>query len=130
MNSRRGSTFSPISVRNISSALKASSSCTCSSVRLAGSSVVSQSSSAVHLAQALEAGDRHAALAELADLGDQLAQVRQDAALVAVLQEETRRRLAAGYPRRRHQVRRAQTELAQPLQAAVDAAHLVQLLHR
>src|SRR6266853_786499 len=46
MNSRRGSTFSPISVRNISSALKASSSRTCSIVRFAGSSVVSHSSSA------------------------------------------------------------------------------------
>ena len=76
MNSRRPSTSSPISVRNISSAFSASFSVTFSSVRCAGSSVVVPQLLGVHLAQPLEPRDRHPLLAEPADLGHQLAQVR------------------------------------------------------
>src|ERR1043165_8042236 len=46
MNSRRGSTLSPKSTRNMSSAAAASRMLTCKSVRFDGSSVVSRSSSA------------------------------------------------------------------------------------
>ncbi len=44
MNRRRGSTSSPMSIENVSSACSASSMCTCLSTRLAGSIVVSHSS--------------------------------------------------------------------------------------
>ena len=77
MNSRRPSTSSPISVRNISSACSASFSVTCNSVRCCGSSVVVPQLLGVHLAQPLEPRHRHPLLAEPADLGHQLAQVRQ-----------------------------------------------------
>ena len=46
MNARRGSTWSPISIENTRSAEAASSIVTCTSVRVAGSIVVSRSSSA------------------------------------------------------------------------------------
>src|SRR5262249_19374380 len=85
---------------------------------------------AVHFAEALEAGDGHAALAEAADLRHQVAELRQDAANVAVFQDETRRRLTPGKPRCRHQIRSSQAKLTQPIQSSVHTTHLVQLLHR
>ncbi len=84
---------------------------------------------AVHFAEALEAGDAHAAFAEVADLGDEVAEMGQDLALVAVDESEARQRLAAGDARRLGQAGAVEAELAQALQAAVDAANLVPFLH-
>ena len=67
MNARRGSTCSPISVEKISSDAIASSICTRSRRRTAGSIVVSHSCAGIHLAQALVALQRDA----VARLGEQ-----------------------------------------------------------
>ena len=120
MNSRRGSTFSPISMRNISSAFSASSSCTCSSVRFVRVERRLPQLLGVHLAQALEARDRQALLAQRAHLGDQVAQVRQQP---ACCRRSPGRSAAAARGRPGAAPapgRRRQAELAQPLQAAVD----------
>ena len=58
MNSRRGSTTSPISFANRSSASSACSTFTCSSVRAFSSSVVSHSCDGIHFAQAFVALQR------------------------------------------------------------------------
>src|SRR6266852_1220915 len=58
----------------------------------------------VHFTQALEAGEGEAALSLLADFADKHAEMRQDMAGIAVLQDEARRRLAAGHPRRGKQI--------------------------
>src|SRR5438309_8411194 len=84
---------------------------------------------AVHFAETLEAGDGHAALAEMADGAYKLAEMGQDAAQIAVLEREARLRLAAGEARRLDQAGGIEAKLLQTLQAPVDAAHFMELLH-
>ena len=60
MNSRRGSTWSPIRVRKMSSAPETSSIFTCNSVRFVGVERGVAQLFGVHFAQAFEAGDRQA----------------------------------------------------------------------
>src|SRR5262249_53666186 len=83
----------------------------------------------VHFAEALESGDRQAALAQMTSFGRQVAQMGEYAADIAVFQNEARRRFATGDARRSHQAGPIQAELPQPLQAAIDAADFVEFLN-
>ena len=95
MNSRRGSTLSPIRMRNSSSAPETSSIRTCNSVRLVGIERGVAQLFGVHFAQAFEAGDRQAAFAGRADGRQQAAQVL-DADLVFAAAQNVARFFAAG----------------------------------
>ena len=128
MNSRRGSTSSPISFVKTSSASSSSSTRTCRSVRASGSRVVSQSWLGVHLAQALVALERQPLLALFAVIASSRLGRRVDRllALLAAPASPARRRPPAGpasaSPSRRAS-RRAQD-------AAVEEPHLVHAAQR
>src|SRR5258708_17668103 len=66
----------------------------------------------VHFTEALEARDRQAAFALATDLAHEVAEMKKFVALLAVFQVEARRGIAAGDPRRRHQVGSAEAEFA------------------
>src|SRR5579875_2468160 len=108
MKSRRGSTFSPIRMRNISSAFRASSSWTFMSMRLSGSSVVSHSSSASISPKPLK-------------------RVIERPRSPSLRTSTISSRSVTSW-RRRHQIARLESEALQFLHAAIGFPHFMQFL--